>query len=179
MRKRVNFGLKKFGLAKASAWEKKTSLLGDGDYFLGDGDALLGDGGEIIVDSGHHNVITLCEGSMSATKSTSLSAILCTSMSATMTWWHHVHLHLGHHVHSHVGHHVSHQNVISTLCEGSETLTEWKSESITYLRTGLGARDDCAIAHLKIYQYIPIAVPNEYNNKRKEESYKMTLRQRF
>ena len=62
MRKRVNFGLKKFGLAKASAWEKKTSLLGDGDYFLGDGDALLGDGGEIIVDSGHHNVITLCEG---------------------------------------------------------------------------------------------------------------------
>ena len=33
-----------------------------------------------------------------------------------------------HLVHLHVGHH----NVISTLCEGSETLTEWKSESITY-----------------------------------------------
>ena len=39
---------------------------------------------------------------------------------------HHVRLHVGHHVHIHVGHH----NVVSTLCEGSETLTEWKSESV-------------------------------------------------
>ena len=31
-----------------------------------------------------------------------------------------------------VSHHVGHHNVISTLFEGSETLTEWKSESITY-----------------------------------------------
>ena len=40
---------------------------------------------------------------------------------------HLVHLHVGHLVHLHVGHH----NVILTLCEGSETLIEWKSESIT------------------------------------------------
>ena len=49
---------------------------------------------------------------------------------------HHVHLHVGHHVHLHVhlhvGHHVDHHNVVSTLCEDSETLTECKSESITY-----------------------------------------------
>ena len=38
---------------------------------------------------------------------------------------HHVHLHFGHDVQLHVGHH----NVVSMLCEGSETLTEWKSEN--------------------------------------------------
>ena len=41
---------------------------------------------------------------------------------------HHVHLDVGHHVHLHVGHHVhlhvSHHLVVSTLCEGLETLTE-------------------------------------------------------
>ena len=51
----------------------------------------------------------------------------------------HVGHHVGHLVHLHVGHHVSHhvghRNVVSTLCEVSETLTEWKSESITYLPT--------------------------------------------
>ena len=50
-----------------------------------------------------------------------------------------VHLHVGHHVHLHVGHHFSHHaryhNVVSTLCEVSEALTEWKFESITDLRT--------------------------------------------
>ena len=55
----------------------------------------------------------------------------------------HVHLHVGHHVHivvgHHVGHnvshHVGHHNVVWTLCEVSGTLTEWKSESMTDLRT--------------------------------------------
>ena len=41
---------------------------------------------------------------------------------------HHVHLHVGNHVTYHVGH----RNVVATLCEVAETLTEWKSESITY-----------------------------------------------
>ena len=40
---------------------------------------------------------------------------------------HHVHLHVGHRVGYCIGHH----NVVSTICEGSEMLTEWKSESIT------------------------------------------------
>ena len=31
--------------------------------------------------------------------------------------------------------HVGHHNVVSTLCEGSETLAEWKSESMTYKLT--------------------------------------------
>ena len=44
---------------------------------------------------------------------------------------HHVHLHVG----NHVSYHVGHRNVVATLCEVSETLTEWKSESITYGRT--------------------------------------------
>ena len=39
---------------------------------------------------------------------------------------HHVHLDVGHHVHLHVSHH----RVVSTLCEGLETLTEWKSEKV-------------------------------------------------
>ena len=43
----------------------------------------------------------------------------------------HVHLHVG----NHVSYHVGHRNVVATLCEVSETLTEWKYESITYGRT--------------------------------------------
>ena len=35
----------------------------------------------------------------------------------------------------HVRHHGVHRNVVSTLCEVSEMLTEWKSESITYGHT--------------------------------------------
>ena len=48
---------------------------------------------------------------------------------------HDVRLHVGYHVHLHIGHHVGHYNVVSTLCEGSETLTGWKSESVTNRRT--------------------------------------------
>ena len=59
---------------------------------------------------------------------------------------HLVHLHVGHLVHLHVGHHVSHhighRNIVSTLCEGSEMLTEWKSE-LTDGQTGVGASDVC------------------------------------
>ena len=54
----------------------------------------------------------------------------------------HADRYVGHHVHLHIHDHVSHlhgqlvdprghHNVILTLCEGSETLTEWKSEGIT------------------------------------------------
>ena len=43
-------------------------------------------------------------------------------------------------VHLHVGHH----NVVSTLFEGSETLTEWKSESVKDGLTGVSVRDACA-----------------------------------
>ena len=47
---------------------------------------------------------------------------------------HIVRLYVGHHVHPHAGHHVSHHvghhNIMSTLCEGSETLSEWKSEKV-------------------------------------------------
>ena len=48
----------------------------------------------------------------------------------------------GHRVQLHVGlfsssFFVGHHNVVSTLCECSEALTEWKSESITDLRTFL------------------------------------------
>ena len=44
------------------------------------------------------------------------------------------------------GCHVGHHNVVLTLCEGSETLTEWKYESMTNSRTtegltGVDARD--------------------------------------
>ena len=59
----------------------------------------------------------------------------------------------GDYVGKHDGHPVSdHRNVVSTLCEVSEMLTEWKSESVmadrqTYGRTdrltGVGARDTC------------------------------------
>ena len=55
--------------------------------------------------------------------------------------------HVGHHVHLHFGRHVGQRNVVLTLCEVSETLTEWKSQSITYQRTygltGIGARETC------------------------------------
>ena len=53
----------------------------------------------------------------------------------------HVHLHVG----NHVSYHVGHRNVVATLCEVSETLTEWKSE-ISRTDDGLtreGARDTC------------------------------------
>ena len=63
-----------------------------------------------------------------------------------------VHLRVGHHVDHHVNlnvdHHVDHHNVISTLCEGSETLKELKYKSGIYVRiyglTGVGARDASA-----------------------------------
>ena len=46
---------------------------------------------------------------------------------------------IGHHVQLHVGHqfqlHVSNHNVVLALCEVSETLTEWKSEIVSYGRT--------------------------------------------
>ena len=46
-----------------------------------------------------------------------------------------------------LSHHVGHHRVISRLCEGSETVTEWKSKIITagptYGLTGIGARDAC------------------------------------
>ena len=45
----------------------------------------------------------------------------------------------GDYVGKHVGHlvgcHVGHRNVVLTLCEGSETLTEWKSKSVMDERT--------------------------------------------
>ena len=58
---------------------------------------------------------------------------------------HLVHLHVGHHAHLHVGHLVSHRNVVSTLCEVSETLTEWKSKSITYLLVPTDLRTDLCV----------------------------------
>ena len=72
---------------------------------------------------------------------------------------HHVVLHVGNHVHLHVGHHVSHHVghhvVFSTLCEVSEMLTEWKSESSTYRptdgRTGVGARDTCVSKKVNLW----------------------------
>ena len=36
------------------------------------------------------------------------------------------HVDVSHHVHFHFSHH----SVVSTLCEGLETLTEWKSEKV-------------------------------------------------
>ena len=51
---------------------------------------------------------------------------------------------VGYHVHLHVGNH----NVVSTLCEGSERLTEWKSESMTYRRTNELVLE--MLLHLKI-----------------------------
>ena len=67
-----------------------------------------------------------------------MSATLSTSMSATMC------IHVG----RHVSHHGGHRNVVSTLCEVSETLTERKSKSVmdrqqTDGLTGVGARDTC------------------------------------
>ena len=43
---------------------------------------------------------------------------------------HNIHLLIGHEVHPHVCQH----NVVPMLCEGSDILTEWKSESVTYGR---------------------------------------------
>ena len=57
----------------------------------------------------------------------------------------------------HVRHHGVHRNVVSTLCEVLETLTEWKFKSMTdgLIRTerltGVGARDACASKNLKDY----------------------------
>ena len=84
----VRFGLKKFGLTKASAWKnsKKLSdggdflgdvgdLLGEGGDLLGNGGDLFGNGGDLLGDGGHHNVIsTLCESSKSVTGAARLSA---------------------------------------------------------------------------------------------------------
>ena len=78
---------------------------------------------------------------MSATMSNSMSDNFFVVVSQHVGHYlvvHLVHLYVVHHVHLHfhvghnVSHHVGHQNVVSTLCEGSETLTIWKSESITY-----------------------------------------------
>ena len=133
----VNFGLKKFGLTKASTWKNFGSIkLGDGGDILGDGGDLfahgsdligdlLGHGGDLVGDGDHHNVTSsmatmsdTLSTSISATMSTSISATLSTSLLTTMSTF------------ICVGHHVSHHNDILTL-KGSETLTEWKSESET------------------------------------------------
>ena len=45
--------------------------------------------------------------------------------------------HVGHLLHLHVSHHVSHRNIVSTLLEVSETLTEPKSESVMDRRTDI------------------------------------------
>ena len=50
--------------------------------------------------------------------------------------------HVGHLVGHHVSHHVGHHNVVSMLCEVSETLTEWKSETITDGRTATDGQPD-------------------------------------
>ena len=75
------------------------------------------------------------------TVSTSMSTTMSNSMSATFFFF------FSFFCRPPFGHHVGHRNVSSALCEVSETLTEWKSESISYLRTeGLarvGARDTC------------------------------------
>ena len=42
----------------------------------------------------------------------------------------------------HVRHHGVHRNVVSTLCEVSETLTEWKSES-RIMEDGRTYKDRC------------------------------------
>ena len=42
-----------------------------------------------------------------------------------------IHHHVGHNVGHHVGHDVGHHNAVLTLCKVSETLTEWKYESMT------------------------------------------------
>ena len=69
---------------------------------------------------------------LSATLFTSMSATMCTSMSAAMSL-------------CQPSCRPPQCNVVSTLCAGSETLAEWKSESMTYqyLPTGVGARDTC------------------------------------
>ena len=83
---------------------------------------------------------------MSATMFNSMLAIFFVSLHVGHLLGHLVHLHVGHCVHLHVGRHVYHRHVVSTLCEVSETLTEWKSETIEWtdrLTGGVGARDTC------------------------------------
>ena len=74
--------------------------------------------------------------------SATLSVTLFTSMSATMSNFmsacHCVQLHVSHHVGHLVYLNVCQHNIILTLCEGIETLSEWKSESITDGRTDEG-----------------------------------------
>ena len=71
---------------------------------------------------------------------------------------HHVHLHVG----DHVSHHVGHHNVISTLCEGSETLAAWQPESVTdqstYGLTGVGASKNTTCRQKPFRCSIPAAV---------------------
>ena len=80
---------------------------------------------------------------LSATLFTSMSATISNSMLANFVGryvGHHVVHLVGQLVHLHVGHH----NVVSTLCESSDALTEWKSKSMADGLTGIGARDACA-----------------------------------
>ena len=78
-----------------------------------------------------------------------------------MIHFNHVHLHVGHHVHLHVGHHVGHHNVISTLCEGSETLTEWKSERMTDV-DGVGVKEAFASKNKIIHKRKAIVMKIEH-----------------
>ena len=88
---------------------------------------------------------------MPATMSDTMSATMCNNMSdknkkKRFFVGRHFGHYVGHLVHLHVGrrvsHHVGHHNVVSMLCEGSEMLTEWKSE-LTDGQTGVGASDVC------------------------------------
>ena len=67
--------------------------------------------------------------------------------------------HVDHLVRHHVGHlvyyNVGHRDVISMLCEGSETLLEWKYESIMDGLIGVGARNAWASKDTFLYVWIP------------------------
>ena len=71
--------------------------------------------------------------------SNSMSAIFFVGCHVGHHVGHLVHLHVGHHVHLHISHHVGHHvdqhNVVSMLSKVSETLIEWKSESVMNLLT--------------------------------------------
>ena len=62
----------------------------------------------------------------------------CCFCSSTLVqvWIHHVGHLVSYLIHLHVdrlvSHHVDHHNIVSTICEGSESLVEWKSQSIPY-----------------------------------------------